>query len=118
MSKPLTDTFSELYKEYVNSLFDALQIEGKGNYQLLKPLFDKIDSGDLQHDPALASLDFRKFTQQNYGYPNTPTSFYPEKGDYAHNAPLGKNDLGKLSKDQVQRLMDKIKRACCPQGSK
>ena len=101
----------DVYKEYVNDVFNSLPAgplpQDPG---LINAILQKNEALSKTSDPFAAQTDLIDFIVEQSGYPN---AYRPEEGDYYSNPPTGRDDLGPLDTTRVQRLIDLIKKKCC-----
>ena len=101
----------DLYKTYVNELFNALPEGPNGSSKnRLRSVLNTVDSLPSQDPNATEFIHIERLRGASfYSRP-----YRPELGGHRKNPPQGKDSLGDLSPELVQSLLDRIEKGCCP----
>ena len=101
----------DLYKTYVNELFNALPEGPNGSSKnRLRSVLNTVDLLPSQDPNATEFIHIDRLRSASfYSRP-----YRPELGGHSKNPPQGKDSLGDLSPELVQNLLDRIKKGCCP----
>jgi len=100
-----------LYKDYVNAMFQSLPPGPlPQNQSLVGGIIQQNQDLSTLSNPFVAQDALVSYIIKQAAYQN---AYRPEKGDYSSNPPTGVDDLGTLSRDRIQKLIDYIKKNCC-----